>query len=99
MTEQTQERIVRTPVPEAGYGKEALRILEGSLTFPDIDDSNNKNAKRIVIFAHGSGSSHHSLRNQFVAQSLSKGGLATLLVDLLRKEEEKTDIKNTKITG
>ena len=49
MTEQTQERIVRTPVPEAGYGKEALRILEGSLTIPDIDDSNNKNAIRCPV--------------------------------------------------
>jgi putative phosphoribosyl transferase len=42
-----------------------------------------------VIFAHGSGSSRHSPRNRFVAESLHGSGLATLLLDLLSPEEAK----------
>jgi|SoiMethySBSTD1v2_1073268.scaffolds.fasta_scaffold1803234_1 hypothetical protein len=97
MTEQKKERLVRIPVPAAGYEKEAVKILKGTLTFPDINDINNKYGKGIIIFAHGSGSSHHSLRNQFVAQALNKNSLATLLVDLLTEEEQETDIKTQKI--
>ena len=41
----------------------------------------------IVAFAHGSGSSRHSPRNQFVARELQKAGLATLLMDLLEEDE------------
>jgi pimeloyl-ACP methyl ester carboxylesterase len=44
-----------------------------------------------VIFAHGSGSSRHSPRNRFVAESLQKLGLTTLLVDLLTPAEERID--------
>jgi putative phosphoribosyl transferase len=42
----------------------------------------------IVVVAHGSGSSRHSPRNQFVAAALSSAGLATLLFDLLTPAEE-----------
>ncbi len=49
------------------------------------------NAKGMVIFAHGSGSSRFSPRNRLVAEVLNKGGLGTLLVDLLTIEEEKVD--------
>jgi len=42
----------------------------------------------VVIFAHGSGSGRHSPRNNFVAAGLRKRGLATLLIDLLRPQEE-----------
>ncbi len=45
-------------------------------------------AKGLVIFAHGSGSSRHSPRNKFVAQKLLQDSLATLLVDLLSEEED-----------
>ncbi len=45
----------------------------------------------LVIFAHGSGSSRHSPRNRFVAQSLNERGVATLLLDLLTQEEEELD--------
>jgi len=45
-------------------------------------------ATGIVVFAHGSGSSRHSLRNRAVAQALNDRGLATLLLDLLTVEEE-----------
>src|ERR671910_1607073 len=58
--------------------------LEGNLSLPE-------GARGIVIFAHGSGSSRHSPRNRYVAQVLNKAGIATLLIDLLTQEEEKTD--------
>jgi dienelactone hydrolase len=45
----------------------------------------------IVLFAHGSGSSRHSPRNQYVARTLERRGLATLLIDLLTPEEEAID--------
>ena len=44
-----------------------------------------------VVFAHGSGSSRFSMRNQFVARTLQQAGLATLLLDLLTPEEEDYD--------
>jgi dienelactone hydrolase len=58
--------------------------LEGILTIP-------KNAKKIVVFAHGSGSSHLSTRNQFVAKKLNEADIATLLFDLLTMAEEEED--------
>jgi len=42
----------------------------------------------LVLFAHGSGSSRHSPRNQFVARSLNARRVATLLFDLLSPHEE-----------
>lgn len=59
--------------------------LHAFLTIP-------KEAQGIVIFAHGSGSSRHSPRNQFVAKTLNQGGLATLLIDLLTPQEEEIDL-------
>lgn len=58
--------------------------LEGSLTNPH-------DAGGVVVFAHGSGSSRFSSRNQYVARVLHLAGLATLLFDLLTKEEESVD--------
>ena len=60
-------------------------VLSGTLIIPD-------RAIALVLFAHGSGSSRHSPRNQFVARTLNQAGLATLLFDLLTQEEEATDI-------
>jgi putative phosphoribosyl transferase len=60
-------------------------VLSGSLTIPE-------NATALVLFAHGSGSSRHSPRNQFVARTLNRARLATLLFDLLTPEEESLDI-------
>lgn len=45
----------------------------------------------VVLFAHGSGSSRLSLRNQFVARALEGRTLATLLIDLLTRREAATD--------
>src|SRR5213594_889355 len=60
-------------------------VLSGNLTIPE-------NAMALVLFAHGSGSSRHSPRNQFVARTLNRAGLGTLLFDLLTPEEEALDI-------
>src|SRR5213594_1588164 len=59
-------------------------VLSGDLTIP-------KNAVALVLFVHGSGSSRHSPRNQFVARTLNNAGLATLLFDLLTSNEERID--------
>lgn len=61
-----------------------LAVLEGDLVLP-------RNARGVVLFAHGSGSSRHSPRNRQVARKLQREGLATLLVDLLTVEEERVD--------
>lgn len=59
-------------------------ILEGNLNIPE-------NAQGVVLFAHGSGSSRHSPRNQYVARVLQNAGFATLLIDLLTPREEAED--------
>ena len=55
--------------------------IEGMLQLPE-------NTRGIVIFAHGSGSSRHSPRNNYVARILHAGGMGTLLLDLLTPEED-----------
>jgi putative phosphoribosyl transferase len=50
-------------------------------------------AKAIVAFAHGSGSSRHSTRNRYVAEVLNQYQFATLLADLLTEEEEIIDMR------
>ena len=42
----------------------------------------------LVLFAHGSGSSRHSPRNNFVARVLHESGMGTLLMDLLTPAED-----------
>lgn len=59
-------------------------VLDGDLASPP-------DAKGLVLFAHGSGSSRHSPRNQYVARVLQQRGFATLLIDLLTAEEEAMD--------
>jgi pimeloyl-ACP methyl ester carboxylesterase len=59
--------------------------LEGELNLPP-------DASSLVLFAHGSGSSRHSPRNQFVARALREDGrTGTLLFDLLTAEEERAE--------
>ena len=58
------------------------RRLEGNWVIPE-------NALGLVLFAHGSGSSRLSPRNNYVAQVLRDGGIATLLFDLLTEEEDR----------
>ena len=57
-------------------------VLSGRLTLP-------AGAREVVTFAHGSGSSRHSPRNQYVAEVLQAAGLGTLLFDLLTVAEER----------
>jgi putative phosphoribosyl transferase len=56
--------------------------LAGRLTIPE-------NAVGMVVFVHGSGSSRHSPRNQYVSRMLNQAGLGTLLFDLLTHREER----------
>jgi putative phosphoribosyl transferase len=65
-------------VPISGY------FLWGDLGRPE-------RPRGLIVFAHGSGSSRHSSRNQYVARVLEQHGLATLLIDLLTPEEEQID--------
>ena len=58
--------------------------LEGELSIP-------AGAQGVAIFAHGSGRSRHSPRNQFVARTIRAAGVGTLLFDLLTKDEEAVD--------
>ena len=73
----TDERIVAVETADT--------TLEGALGIP-------ADAKGIVLFAHGSGSSRHSPRNIHVAEELQAGGLGTLLLDLLTPSEEAVDL-------
>ena len=58
--------------------------LEGKLGIPE-------NAVGLVLFAHGSGSSRFSPRNNQVANYLMENGIATLLFDLLTADEDVID--------
>jgi putative phosphoribosyl transferase len=60
-------------------------VIEGDLHVPE-------RALGLVIFAHGSGSSRFSMRNRRVAEGLERGGCATLLMDLLTRDEEEVDL-------
>lgn len=59
-------------------------VLGGTLNVP-------KSSTGIVLFAHGSGSSRRSPRNQYVARVLQSQGIGTLLFDLLAQKEESID--------
>src|SRR5919201_2949861 len=71
------ERAVRIPA-----GRD---VFDGDLVVP-------ADARAIVLFAHGSGSSRHSSRNRFVAGELQDAGLATLLMGLRTPAEERRDV-------
>lgn len=73
-----QEKHVRIAAADAA--------LSGDLVVPD-------DARGVVLFAHGSGSSRRSPRNRHVAAILRQGGLATLLMDLLTPDEEAVDAR------
>jgi len=64
--------------------------LEGTISIPDDPHG-------LVVFVHGSGSSHYSIRNQYVAQTLQDAGLATLLFDLLTVSEEAIDLRERRL--
>lgn len=72
---------VRIPLPDG-------RFLDANLDGPETAP--------LVVFAHGSGSSRHSPRNQHVAEILNAQGLRTMLLDLLTTEEEQRDLVTAK---
>jgi putative phosphoribosyl transferase len=76
MKQSTNEQAVHIPA--------GPMTLEGDLAVPE-------SAHGVVLFAHGSGSSRHSPRNQYVAQVLQQAGLSTLLMDLLTEDQEVVD--------
>jgi putative phosphoribosyl transferase len=72
MSDQQIRREVRIPAGDV--------TLAGTLTLPPESSS-------VVLFAHGSGSSRHSPRNQLVAETLHAARIGTLLFDLLTERE------------
>jgi putative phosphoribosyl transferase len=79
-----QHTIVETEVKVPPVG------LSGDLVIPEA-------ATGVVLFAHGSGSSRHSIRNRYVAGILQEGGFATLLLDLLTPAEEEVDLRTRRL--
>jgi dienelactone hydrolase len=75
---EVKERLVHVPAGSV--------TLEGNLVMGGPEPHG------VVLFAHGSGSSRHSPRNRFVAQSLRNAGFATLLIDLLSSDEEAVEM-------
>jgi putative phosphoribosyl transferase len=73
-----QETAVRIPVDGV--------VVEGNLTIPS-------GSIGVVLFAHGSGSSRFSPRNQYVAKIFNTQKIATLLFDLLTNEEDQADLE------
>src|SRR5688500_3709488 len=74
----SEARAVRIPASDV--------LLNADLTMPP-------HARGLVAFAHGSGSSRHSIRNRYVAEILNGYRFATLLADLLTEEEEVIDTR------
>lgn len=68
--------------------------LPGELCLP-------RHALGLVVFVHGSGSSRHSVRNQFVARVLNSYGMGTLLFDLLTASEavDPANVFNIELLG
>jgi putative phosphoribosyl transferase len=81
-TRESRQSSVRISVPPV--------VLDGSLALP-------AGARGVVLFAHGSGSSRHSPRNRYVAETLHQGGVGTLLFDLLTQEEEEIDARTAEL--
>jgi putative phosphoribosyl transferase len=73
MAAHQSEQVVQIPI-------DAVQ-LEGVLALPE-------QTRSLVVFAHGSGSSRFSSRNNFVARVLREAGIGTLLMDLLTEEED-----------
>jgi len=80
-----------------------MPTLEESLEIPvagvalEADVIVPERARGVILFAHGSGSSRHSPRNRYVAAELRRAGLATVLADLLTRDEERLDARTAKL--
>ncbi len=75
---------------EVSISIDARTALRGSMCVPSP-------ARGIVILAHGSGSSRLGARNQVAASELQRRGFATLLVELLTRDEERQDRWNHRL--
>lgn len=73
MAQPVIEHVIRIPINGVQ--------MEGALALP-------AHTQGLVVFAHGSGSSRFSPRNNFVARVLREAGIGTLLLDLLTEEED-----------
>src|SRR5438132_906494 len=78
MSAEDEKRIRAIEIPAKGAR------LKGDLRIPN-------EVQGLILFAHGSGSSRLSPRNQYVAGVLQEAGFATLLFDLLTEAEERID--------
>lgn len=74
----------------------ATNVPLGRIELP-ADISLPDQAKGLVLFAHGSGSSRHSPRNRHVADVLNRGAVGTVLIDLLTADEEAVDLQTTEL--
>ena len=79
--------LIRFPIPNSNSDMS----IEGDLVIPD-------NPVGLVVFAHGSGSTKNSQRNQLVSERLNKNSIATLLFDLLTDEEQNFDTQLEKMS-
>lgn len=79
--------LIRFPITDSNSNV----FIEGYLAIPD-------NPIGIVVFAHGSGSTKNSKRNQLVSDILNKNSIATLLFDLLTDEEQNFDTQLEKMS-
>ncbi len=92
--------LVSSPTPASqmrGFYQMPEVVLEETIKIPPVGLSADlvvpPEAAGIVLFAHGSGSSRYSPRNRYVARFLQRGGLGTLLLDLLTAAEEQVDLR------
>jgi putative phosphoribosyl transferase len=60
-------------------------VLQADIGLPE-------SSRWAVLFAQGSGSGRHSIRNRYVADELNRAGLTTMLADLLTREEEQVNL-------
>ena len=79
--------------PRIEAAERQVRIPAGAVVL-DGDFTSPEEPKGVILFAHGSGSSRHSSRNQVVSRALQGAEFATLLLDLLTPEEEAADQSN-----
>jgi putative phosphoribosyl transferase len=81
--------------PDFNLTEEKMAAHEISIPLGEVNLGGELNlppdARGLVLFAHGSGSSRHSPRNQYVAQVLREHGVGTLLFDLLTDGEEQAE--------
>jgi dienelactone hydrolase len=81
----------RTEGQLVNVAEQSVQVQAGAVVL-DADVAVPETARGVVLFAHGSGSGRHSPRNRGVAAELQRAGrLATVLADLLTRDEERRD--------